>query len=211
MPVGLIHRFDVALLSTEPMRATVPDETRQLQIEALAEPARIVQAHATIGHQVSEKMLERRLRNGLSFAVFHSAGTPIATSWLASGGRYVDEFNWWFPIAADELWIRDVFVHPQWRGRRVFSAIVLALGRRSGCPDRRIWSDVDWDNRPSMQAHKTAGFNVVARLRALDFGGIARWRCALPDWPLPVLEINPGSRWIWLSGQHLKRHRDLLA
>ena len=207
-----IHRYDVALLSAEP--AELPTKvggSGSIKVEWLSEQGSILKAHAALGHRVSDAMLERRLFNRLRFAVFSLDGEPVASSWLASGGRYIDELNWWLPIATDELWVRDVFVAPAWRGRRLFAALVATLSGRAVGPGRRIWSDVDWDNAPSMKAHKAAGFAVVARVRALDFGGRLRLRSALPAWPLPVLEMDPESHWVWLHGDRLKRHRELLA
>jgi len=182
-----------------------------LQVEDTYERERVRAAHAALGHRVAASMMERRLANRLRFAVFLQAGTPVASTWLASGGRYIDELNWWLPIDAEELWLRDVFVAPAWRGRRLFSALVATLAWRKDKPARRIWSDVDWDNEGSMNAHKAAGFSVVARVRAIDLGGRIRIRSALPSWPLPVDEIDPGARLIWLRGHRLRRHQELLA
>lgn len=208
----LLHLHDVALLSTNPAQDLGQAAGRSaLQIEETSERNRIRAAHAALGHRVTDLAIERRLAHRLRFAVFLQDGVPVASAWLACGGRYIDELNWWLPIAADELWLRDVFVAPAWRGRRLFSAIVASLARREGRPDRRIWSDVDWDNPNSMRAHQAAGLEVVARVRALDLGGRIRIRSALPPWPLPVLELDPAARLIWLRGERLKRHQELIA
>ena len=178
----------------------------------LDDAADILAAHAAVGHRISAARLQQRLRNGLRLARFDVGGLPVATTWLAgSTGRYIDELNWLLPIGAGDLWLRDVFVAPAWRGRRLFTGIAAALARPADAPARRIWSDVDWDNAPSMRAHEAAGFRVVARAKALDFWGRIRLRSALPTWPLPLTEIDPGSRWIWLHGAKLRRHQELLA
>jgi len=208
----LCHVYDVALLSTNPLQGTGLESVGVLlQAEDTCEPERIRAVHAALGHRVAEPMMERRLANRLRFAVFLQAGTPVASTWLASGGRYIDELNWWLPVDAEELWLRDAFVAPAWRGRRLFSALVATLSCRKDKPARRIWSDVDWDNEGSMNAHKAAGFSVVARVRAIDLAGRIRIRSALPAWPLPVDELDPGARLIWLRGHRLRRHQELLA
>lgn len=136
----------------------------------------------------------------------------MGSSWLIDGGvRYVDELNWLLPINADELWIRDVFVSPQLRGRRAFSTFVGLMARHAPRKCRTIWSDVDWINRPSMQAHLAAGFTVFSRVKALDFLGTARLRSKLPTWHLPVEEMDPRSRWILLRGAARERHEALVA
>lgn len=206
------HLHDVVLLSTDPAQDVgQPRGPFLLQIEETSERARIRAVHVVLGHRVADQTVERRLAHRLRFAVFLQAGTPVASAWLASGGRYIDELNWHLPIEADEIWLRDVFVAPAWRGRRLFCAIVELLARRVDSPARRIWSDVDWDNRASLKAHVAAGLSVIARVRAVDLGGRIRIRSALPAWPLPVIELDPGSRLIWLRGPKLKRHYELLA
>lgn len=206
------HRHDIALLVfVEGRRDRAGPERMLPTMELLRCTRQIQEANAQIGHGVSPERLQRRLANGLSFAAFSINGHAIASTWLASGGRYVDEVNWWFPIGPDELWLRDVFVAPAFRGRRLFADMVLAVAHRGDAPNRRVWSDVDWIDARSMRAHELAGFRIAARVRALDFMGRIRLRSALPAWPLPVTEIDPKSRWIWLHGSRLQRHLELLA
>lgn len=177
----------------------------------IRDAADILAAHAAVKHRVAQGRAQQRIRHGLRFVRFDIRGVPVATSWVASDCRYIDELNWLLPIGAGELWLRDVFVVPAWRGKRLFADITSVLARPDGGPTRRIWSDVDWINTQSMRAHEAAGFRVVARVRALDIAGRVRLRSALPRWPLPVTEIDPASRWIWLRGSRLQRHRELLA
>lgn len=180
-------------------------------VNAVADKNRILEAHVVLGHRIGQAMLERRMANRLAFLTISIEGQPVASSWLATGGRYIDELNWWLPIAPDEHWLRDVFVAPELRGRRFFTDIVTSLAMPEHGHARRIWSDVDWINTQSMRAHQAAGFRVAARVRALDIAGRLRVRSALPPWPLPVTEIDPASRFIWLRGKRLQRHRELLA
>lgn len=208
----VLHLHDIALLVFEGTSGDLSSPARTLpDIEFLRCATAIKSANAVLGHAVSAGRLQRRLANGLSFAVFSTNGQPMASTWLASGGRYVDEVNWWFPTGPDELWLRDVFVAPAFRGRRLLADIVLALAQQADSPNRRVWSDVDWIDARSMRAHELAGFRIAARVRALDFMGRVRLRSALPTWPLPLTEIDPKSRWIWLRGSRLQRHQELLA
>jgi len=210
--LNLIHRHDVALLLFDPVRDGRPRrEAATPALKTCDDEQQILAANAELGHRVAKVMLRRRLANRLGFVAFSIDGQAVASTWLATGGRYIDELNWLLPIGPDEFWLRDVFVAPAWRGRRLFTGIVAALAAHGDGPLRRIWSDVDWDNAPSMRAHEAAGFRVVARVRALDVAGRVRLRSALPPWPLPVTEIDPTSRWIWLRGSRLRRHLELLA
>lgn len=207
-----IHLHDVAILAMDAALVSSRAGSFAMTTHELDHTAGIQAAHSAVGHQINAARLQQRLRNGLRFARFDIDGTAVATTWLAGGtGRYIDELNWMLPIGADELWLRDVFVAPTWRGRRLFTDMAAALARPADAPARRIWSDVDWDNIPSMRAHEAAGFRVVARARSLDFWGRIRLRSALPSWPLPLTEIETRSRWIWLHGAKLQRHQELLA
>lgn len=208
----LIHRHDVALLLFDPARDGRCNLERVApSLRICGDEQQIVATHTELGRCVAPLMVRRRIGNRLGFAVFSIDRQAVASTWLAIGGRYIDELNWLLPTAPGEYWLRDVFVAPAWRGRRLFTGIVAALAAHGDGPPRRIWSDVDWDNAPSMRAHEAAGFHVVSRVRALDIAGRIRLRSALPPWPLPVTEIDPTSRWIWLRGSRLQRHLELLA
>ncbi len=168
--------------------------------------------HAQLGHRLQPARALRRLDNGLRFIVLFDGAEPIASTWIVSGGaRYIDELNWLLPVAADAFWLRDVVVVPSRRGQHVFRALLAAIAARHVVPCRTLWSDVDWVNQPSMRAHLSAGFQVRARLRALDLFGRLRIRSALPPWPLPVAEIDPGARCVWLRGATRARHQALIA
>jgi GNAT superfamily N-acetyltransferase len=206
---------DIAILAAPATaHAQVPAAAAApLTLHALREPAAIHAALAAVEHRIRDARLAQRLRNGLWLARFDADGVPVATTWLADGasGRYVDELNWLLPMALRDLWLRDVFVAPAWRRRGLFVQMVAALRQWDGGGDRCIWSDVDWDNGPSMRAHEAAGFRVVVRAKALDLFGRLRIRSALPPWPLPVTEIDPGARWVWLHGATRARHQALIA
>lgn len=212
MPLFPVYLHDVALLLREPAPVSESGGGVALEVRMLHDNAAIQAAHASVGHHIPDLRLQRRLRNGLRFLRLDMVGTPVATTWVAgSSGRYIDELNWLLPIGPGECWVRDVFVAPAWRGRRLFNDIAAVLSRLDGEPAGRVWSDVDWVNTQSMRAHASAGFRVIARVRALDLNGRVRWRSRLPPWPVPVTEIDPGSRGIWLRGERLRRHVELLA
>lgn len=209
--LGLLPRqHDIALL-----RRTVTEDDREpppplQQRVVVPQESAIVEMHAALGHRIAATVLERRLRHGLPFVVYEADGQAVGSAWLVRGQRYVDELGWLFPIGDDEVWLRDVFVKPALRGRRVFSAIVASLISRDGAACQGLWSDVDWDNAASINAHRAAGFQVVARCRAWH------WHSRIlrghpPRWPLAVLEIEARSRCLDLGPARLARHQSLLA
>jgi len=206
-----VHLHDVAILLRDPGSGDLSRIGVGLEVQSLDDEGAIQTAHDSVGHRIPELRMQRRLRNGLRFLRFDVGGVPVATTWAAGTGRYIDEISWLLPIGPGEWWVRDLFIAPGWRGKGLFNDIAAALSRLSDGTARRVWSDVDLVNVQSMRSHEKAGFRVIARVRALDLNGRFRVRSALPPWPLPVTEIDPASRWIWLRGQRLHRHQELLA
>ncbi len=207
-----IHLHDIALLVRDGCESKAEATKPRLTLHEQTEASAILMTHRAVGHQVPDQRLQRRLANGLRFLRLDADGVPVATTWVAgSRGRYIDELNWLLPMGPDEWWVRDVFVTQAWRGRRLFADLVTCLADRGNGQTRRLWSDVDWIDKASMRAHQKAGFRVLARVQALDMAGRVRLRSALPAWPMPVQEINPTSRLVWLRGSRLQRHRDLIA
>lgn len=208
----MIHLHDIALLQHEPAthdaaRCSQP----ALSITHCADPREILEVHQALGHRIAPSRVQGRLNNGLKFAVASIDGQAKASTWLALGGRYLDELNWYLPVGNQGLWVRDVFVSAASRGRGLFGALVLALSRQDGGSACQLWSDVDWGDVRSMGAHQGAGFKIVARVKAIDVGGVLRWRSGVPAWPQSVTEIDAHTRLIWLGGERLRRHRQLLA
>ena len=177
-----------------------------------SQAAQILQLHQQMGHRMSQSRLDQRFRNQLRYFAFHEGDALLGSSWVAiGGGRYVDEMNWYLPIAADQFWVRDVYLVPAQRGRGRFAALLKLVARSHvpGCS--AVWSDVDWVNKNSMRAHVKAGFSVQTRLRALDWDGLLRLREPVPAWHEPVPEIEPGKRCLLMRGARLRRHQELLA
>ncbi len=211
-----IYLHDVALLKAnrpgdDSSPGSIAADYRSVELTA-AQGQEIMQLHQALGHRMTQPRLDQRFGNDLRFFAFHQGDTLLGSSWVAIGGaRYIDELNWSLPIRPTEFWVRDVFVMPSQRGRGLFAALVKLIAQRHvpGCTG--AWSDVDWINGTSMRAHAHAGFEVHARLRALDFDGRLRLRGPAPPWHEPVLEIDPGKRLLLMHGVRLRRHRALLA
>ncbi len=206
-----IHLHDVAILvreATEPLAAPIPS----LVCCSVQDPEAIQATHLALGHRLTVGRMDKRLANGLRFLRFELEGQPVASTWAAGQeGRYIDELNWLMPLGPHEFWVRDVFVAPVCRGRRLLSHIAHALAVLGGNGPCRVWSDVDWENEQSVRAHQSAGFRTVARVRSFDIGGRVRVRSRLPDWSPPVREIDPLSRCVWLRGDKWVRHQELIA
>lgn len=207
------HRHDIAILRCRPDGPAGSVDRAYASGEfGAADRDAILALLAATGHRLAPARLDRRFANGLRFIHFSFDGRPVGSTWIAHGtARYIDEMNWLLPIGELEFWIRDIHVAAHFRGRRAFAAFTRLVAERhvDGCS--AVWSDVDSIDTASMRAHHAAGFVDVARVRCLDLFGRLRIRSALPVWPLPVREIEPDARVIWLHGDRLRRHRELIA
>lgn len=208
----MIHFHDIAILRRAP-RAPDAARPQRLGIVDLEAPSveAILHQHALLGHRLSAERARRRLDNSLTFRVFAVDGKPAVSTWIATGARYLDELNWLLPMAPTDVWLRDVFVAPAQRGQRLFADLVEWLAPSDDKTGRRVWSDVDWDNRGSMNAHVAAGFEVAHRVRAVQGPAGIRLRGAVPAWEFALHEIRPRSRVLRLTGDVLRRHLELLA
>lgn len=208
-----LYHHDIAILECRDLRFgnAPPQDGRTVELGVEA-PDAISRSHEALGHKVSAPRDLRRLRNGLRYIQFWQGEDLVGSTWICcDSGRYVDELNWLLPIGPREFWVRDVFIAQAHRGRGLFPAFLRLIARNHVDRCERAWSDVDWVNEASMRAHRNAGFEVSARVHALDLGGRLRWRSRLPAWALPVAEIEPSRRLLWLRGAALERHRALLA
>lgn len=172
----------------------------------------ILLGHALHGRNIPPQRLQRRFAHGLRFFQLWNGDALAASTWILRGGaRYIDELALAFPIAADELWVRDIFVAPEQRGQQLFSRLLATLVDQVFPHSSNVWSDVDRDNAASVRAHCTSGFRVAMRLRALELGRRVRVRQLPSAWPLPITALEP-SRHVLVWNETLRaRHRALIA
>jgi hypothetical protein len=123
-----IHMHDIAILTLDAANVGALADGLAPTAHEVRDSAGVVAAHAAVEHRVPAIRIQGRLRNGLRFLRFEIGGVPVATTWVVhGGGRYIDELDWLLPISADDLWIRDVFVAPAWRRKRVLTGIAAVL------------------------------------------------------------------------------------
>jgi len=169
-------------------------------------------AYSAIGHNVAADRVSRRFRNGLKFFQLWSGDSLAGTTWIVAGsGRYLDEIGWLLPLRKEELWVRDVFISPAFRGQRLLSSFLALIVAQHWPGCLWVWSDVDRRNRPSIRAHSNAGFQIRAQVRALDVAGRVLVRSPVTSWDEPVTEVEPQRRVLWLRGDRLQRHLELIA
>lgn len=144
---------------------------------------RIYTLYQDQGRSLSEERLKARFDRDLRFYELEEGGRTLATTWIcAAGHRFVDEAALRFPVAASDLWARDIYVVPSERGRRLFSQLWNAILSRVYPERRAIYSNVALSNQPSLRAHEHYGFEVVAVMTSIHIAHRFMVRSRL-SWP----------------------------
>jgi len=155
--------------------------------------------------------LRRRFEHGFRCFAMEEEGEVIAWVWALHGiPRYFDEMGWLFPLDKTQVWLRDAYVLPHRRGRRVLSSMMAVGGTLEPTPLEYL-SDVSFLNLPSLRAHRTMGFKPFATVRSLMLGGRLLWRSLPPaSMPQPAA-LHPHKRMVWLSAEERAWHRTRIA
>ena len=97
------------------------------------------------------------------------------------------------PLAADEIFIFDLFTQPDFRRRGIQSQVlhrILTLGREKGLT--RALSLVAVDNHPSLKLHEKHGFTVISRFTKRRMLGLVRFSFH----PNPFGQAGTVIRWL---------------
>jgi RimJ/RimL family protein N-acetyltransferase len=173
--------------------------------EYLAYDAEVEAVHRELGRGFSEERARRRFQRGLRFYAVRQAGATVATTWMVvEGERFVDEIGAGFPLPTGDVWIRDAFVAPRHRGRRVFSAALDCVLSRGFPAASAVWSDVGRQNTASLRAHAAYGFAPVGRFTVLQLAGTVAVRLRWPAGRLRFAAHEAGRR-VLLTGASYRR------
>lgn len=163
------------------------------------------------GRRGDPARIARRFDAGFRYFAIEEHGEPVGWSWVLVGGtRYLDELRWSIRLAPDQVWVRDAFVVPTHRGRRL---LVALMGAAASVDGRRLryFSDVDAVNLPSLHAHRSLGFNRICTVRAITIGRRLTLRMRPPAVVPGVEAIRPAQRLLWLSRAEYEWHRAHIA
>ncbi len=153
--------------------------------------------------------LEGRFEHGLRYFELRGEGEgPVASTWIVPGGeRYLDEIALSLALPSRGLWVRDVWVRPDQRGRRRFGELLDRILGSFFPESRSLWSDLDPDNRASLKAHLHYGFEPRASGCATRIGG--RWMVRRFDGEPGTRSYLPQRRVIAMDAdfqRHQERH-----
>lgn len=167
----------------------------------------IEEIHYAIGHRISRNRISQRLEQGLVFYEGRQNEKLVATTWMVMPGtRFIDEIGLHFFVPDRTVWVRDVFVSPRIRGRRIFShfvdAVLLSHCRNSDF----VWSDVACDDEASLQAHAAYGFEQVDVVKVLQVGSTLMLRLGVPT-RVPIMGGFDTERRIVRTGKAYQEYK----
>ncbi len=143
------------------LRDATPDD-----LPAIAELIRALAEYERLAHEVAWT------EDQLGAALFGPDAVPRVV--LAEVDDVVAGFAVWFPtfstfLAQPGIWLEDLFVRPDYRGRGLGRALLDHLSERAG-PGRLEWAVLAW-NTPSIEFYGSLGARPVdgwIRYRWLD-------------------------------------------
>ncbi len=195
-----------------PCEVALDEGQRFVELTA-ADVGRISQVYRDQGRTGNPDRLRKRFdTHGFRCFAIAEGDTLVAWFWALHGvPRYFDELAWRFPLDKSQVWLRDAFVIPERRGRRLLGAM-MAIGTTIESAPTEYLSDVSRSNRSSLRAHQAMGFEPFATVRGLILGNrlVIRGSRAPASLPAPT-ELEPQKRVLWLTPEQRAWHRAQIA
>lgn len=139
-----------------------------------------------------EEFRRNRMRDGMTcLAVRNRKGVCVAAAWIGAGDCAEDDVELTFRIPAGTAWDTGMWVHPDHRLGRAFSALVAALGEwmeRQGVAGS--YSRIADYNIASLTAHRRLGARMIGHFSVLKVG---RWQWCAQGRPR-LIPIHDGKR-----------------
>src|SRR5262245_44138680 len=150
----MFEYHSIALLertfTTAPEQALAPGR-RFVELQ-VTDVERLAEAERKYGRRGNIPRMMRRFHFGCRWFAIPEGDTPVAWCWMTAKSRYLDECQWLFELGANDVWIRDLFCAPAFRGQRLMEALLWDAWAKLGRP-QRYFSDVATNNRSSMRLH----------------------------------------------------------
>ncbi|KRA42325.1 hypothetical protein [Pseudoxanthomonas sp. Root630] len=206
--------FDAIALLRRPAateRTRLMDEGQQFIELRNEDLGRLVAAYRANGMSGRPERLQRRFDYGMRCFGIDERGELIAWFWALHGvPRYFDELAWQIPLSTSQVWLRDAFVVPKRRGRRLLIAM-MGAGIDVEATPMVYYSDVSVSNVPSLRAHRALGFERFGTVRCLRLGGRWFWRSAPPAGLPAPSGLRADAPRILLTPEELAWHRAQMA
>lgn len=180
-------------------------ELREADLDSL------IAAYRANGMSGKPDRMLTRYRHGMRCFGIREGDELVAWFWALHGvPRYMDELAWQLPLTESQVWLRDAFVAPKRRGRRLLVAM-MGQGMTVESTPMEYFSDVSVSNRPSLRAHHAMGFSRFATVRSLRLGEGWFWRSLPPDGLPTPSALRPSQQRLRMSADEIAWHRAQIA
>lgn len=192
---------------------SVPPDQPGFELVEHAEYDRTVaETYRRRSDSLTEVHLKSRYSRGLRFYELEREKETLATTWIVPPGhRFIDEVGYHFPIDERALWIRDIYVVPHARGRRIFSIFLDVLLHRIFPGTRVLWSDAGSKDIASIRAHLYYGFEVIETITMLHLAGAFMFRLKGPAQRRCLPGFKAKNRVLYTGRPYRKYKDDYLA
>lgn len=157
----------------------------------------------------SRKQLISRFSNGLHFYRIQDGNKCIASAWVhPEGKRFVDEVGYILKAADNSVWLRDVYVVPEYRGKGIFSDFIKQISKQYYPAASFMFSDLEANNLKSKNAHQRCGFKFIATFKVFHLFNSLMMRSPVESEKqlINVSGYKPEKR-IFITSQNYSRFR----
>lgn len=140
-------------------------EEHSADVEAVLDIYKTLNRYNSYKGADDDARMQSRIENGMRFFAAVRDGNPIAYLWFhTSSDRFFDEIGLFIKNGSDDLWLRDMYVAPEQRGRRLFATVLNAVISQYFPACCYLYSDVDSDNIASLKAHHRLGLEQIGKV-----------------------------------------------
>jgi len=141
----------------------------------------VLRIYHSMNRDFTLERAKNRFTHGLHFFALKKNEQILASAWIIPPSeRFIDEIGLILLMENNSIWLRDIYIPSQHRGKGLFT-IFLDLLLYYHYPNRLIfYSDVLKSNSSSMRAHLKYGFEIIDSILAVVFFNKLLWRIRLP-------------------------------
>ena len=117
--VATLNLYERSLASSLPAALPLPDGVALMVQEGLAA--------GDLPEGLRHREAQARLAAGQACAAVHARGAIVAYCWSTTAPASVEEIRCHVVPREDEVYLYDAYTAPEWRGQRLFPAMLAAL------------------------------------------------------------------------------------
>jgi len=165
-------------------------------------------AYQRLGRSFNRTRIESRFSNGLKYYCLSLDDTLVASTWIhPKGNRFIDESGYMIQPKSNSVWLRDVFVSPEYRGRKLFETLIYSIFMNYYPEKDSCWSDIEAENSASITAHQNSGFVRQGGFRCMHLVKLILNRDELDSDIFDVSGFKPGKS-TFVTGVNYQKYRE---